>query len=217
MTKTLLLNAVTLITTFTRLHLSWPHLGAQRCSDDDAICRDSQGPTQQHQLRQLDPYHHDIPRSRTKQSTKQGHCSSVSGCFNNFRNLHALFKNLKKKSFVYNIICSALCDDERTHWAKGRGGHEDSNAAQRCHLCIQRRQSSWVSNETLQAMSLFDTKNISSQDPPALPSKHLQSEEDLIITRSEQTIPNWYEVKSSNIRNITSSRDAYNPAQPRQF
>lgn len=56
-------------------------------------------------------------------------------------------------------------------------------------FAFQSRQSSWVLNETLQAMSLFDAKNISSQDPPALPSKHLQSEENLIIT-SEQSIPN---------------------------
>lgn len=212
MTETLLLNAVTLITTFTRLHLSWPHLGAQRCSDDDAICRDSQGPTQQHQLRQLDPYHHDHTQNKAP-----SHCVDLrfQDALVNFCNLNALFKNLKNKSF--DIICNVPRDDERTHWDKGRGGHEDSNAAQRCHLYIQkRRQSSWVSNETIQAMSLFDTKKMSSQDPPALPSKHLQSAEDLIIT-SEQSIPNWYEIKSSNIRNITSSRDAYNPAQPRQF
>lgn len=133
MTKTLLLNAVTWITTFTRLHLSWPHLGAQRCSDDDAICRDSQGPTQQHQLRQLDPYHHDDARNKAQ---SQGIVLRFQDELVNFRNLNALFKDLKKKSF--DIICN-VPRDERTHWAKGRGGHEDSNAAQRCHLCISKQ------------------------------------------------------------------------------
>ena len=214
MTKTLLLNAVTLITTFTRLHLSWPHLGAQRCSDDWCHLQGFPRPNSTAPTSSVGSL---PPRWRTKQSTKQGHCSSVSGCFDNFRNLNALFKNLKKKSFIYNIICSVLCDDETTRWAKGRGGHEDSNAAQRCHLCIQRRQSSWVSNETLQAMSLSIQKISHLKTHLLSLQSTCRARKIWSPQRSEQSIPNWYEVKSSNIRNITSSRDAYNPAKPRQF